>query len=74
MLTLRNIGRYRIAGRLGAGGFAAVWLAEDPLLDARVAIKVLSDNFSGDADIRARFIQEARLLRRPLHGDGWRHR
>jgi hypothetical protein len=46
------------------GGFAAVWLAEDPLLDARVAIKVLSDNFSGDADIRARFIQEARLLRR----------
>jgi eukaryotic-like serine/threonine-protein kinase len=64
MLTLRNIGRYRITGRLGMGGFAAVWLAEDPLLDARVAIKVLSDNFSGDADIRARFIQEARLLRR----------
>ena len=64
MLTLRTIGRYRITGRLGMGGFAAVWLAEDPLLDARVAIKVLSDNFSGDADIRARFIQEARLLRR----------
>ena len=64
MLTLRTIGRYRITSRLGMGGFAAVWLAEDPLLDARVAIKVLSDNFSGDADIRARFIQEARLLRR----------
>ncbi len=31
---------------LGAGSFATVWLAFDELLETRVAIKVLADNWS----------------------------
>lgn len=58
-----KIGRYRITRRLGAGAFATVWLAEDDLLDSRVAIKVLADNWAHHHDVRARFEQEAQVLR-----------
>jgi hypothetical protein len=57
------IGRYEVRGQLGAGGFATVLLAYDPVLDGSVAIKVLADNLSLDAEVRGRFIQEARVLR-----------
>ena len=59
-----QIGRYRIESRLGAGGFAVVWLAHDESLDTKIAIKVLADNWAGEADLRARFLAEARMLRR----------
>lgn len=59
-----QIGKYRVERLLGRGGFAAVWLCHDPDLDRRVAIKVLADIYSLDADIRRRFVQEARLLSR----------
>ncbi len=59
-----TIGRYQIVDRLGAGGFATVYRAHDPELDSAVAIKVLADNWSGDAELRERFLREARLLRR----------
>jgi eukaryotic-like serine/threonine-protein kinase len=59
-----TIGRFAVRSRLGAGGFATVWLAHDPELDAPVAVKVLADNWAGQADIRRRFVDEARLLRR----------
>jgi len=58
-----KIGRYRITRRLGAGAFATVWLAEDDLLDSEVAIKVLADNWAHHHDVRARFEQEAQVLR-----------
>jgi len=58
------IGRLRVLRRIGAGGFATVWLAHDPELDAPVAVKLLADNWSHDADVRRRFTDEARLLRR----------
>ncbi|PRY20837.1 hypothetical protein [Pseudosporangium ferrugineum] len=41
-----EIGRYRVVRRLGSGAFATVWLAEDDVLDSRVAIKVLADNWA----------------------------
>ncbi len=59
-----TIGRYRVTRRLGSGAFATVWLAEDDALASSVAIKVLADNWSHHADIRARFEQEARIMRR----------
>jgi hypothetical protein len=59
-----NIGRYRITRRLGSGAFATVWLAEDDALESSVAIKVLADNWIHQLDIRARFEQEARIMRR----------
>jgi hypothetical protein len=37
--TPQQIGRYRIEGRLGAGAFGVVYLAHDPDLNRRVAIK-----------------------------------
>lgn len=59
-----QFGRYQIIQVLGSGAFAAVYEAHDPALDATVAVKVLGDHHCGDADIRSRFINEARLLRR----------
>ncbi|WP_433828239.1 serine/threonine-protein kinase [Actinoplanes sp. CA-015351] len=58
------IGRYRVVQRLGSGAFATVWLAEDDVLDSMVAIKVLADNWAHHPDVRARFEQEAQVLRR----------
>ncbi len=61
-----QFGRYQIIRVLGSGAFAAVYEAHDPALDATVAVKVLGDHHCGDADIRSRFINEARLLRRGI--------
>lgn len=60
--TPERMGRYRIERLLGSGGFATVWLGYDETLDARVAIKVLADNWSHNLDIRGRFLEEARIL------------
>jgi eukaryotic-like serine/threonine-protein kinase len=62
-----SIGPYRIERLLGAGSFATVWLGYDPSLDARVAIKVLADNWSHDLRVRERFRDEGRLLWRLDH-------
>lgn len=63
-MPITRIGRYDVHGVLGAGGFATVYRATDPRLDAQVAIKVLAENWSIDPDIRRRFRTEAVLLRR----------
>ena len=62
-----RIGKYLVERALGAGSFATVWLAFDELLETRVAIKVLADNWARSPDIRQRFIGEARILRRIDH-------
>jgi hypothetical protein len=67
MISLAQIGPYRIERLLGAGSFATVWLGHDPSLGARVAIKVLADNWSHDLRVRERFLDEARLLWRLDH-------
>ncbi|MGI9602939.1 MAG: protein kinase domain-containing protein [Acidimicrobiales bacterium] len=59
-----RIGRYRIGGPLGQGGFAIVLKAHDEGLDADVAIKILDTERAFDPDLRERFVREARLLRR----------
>ena len=56
-------GRYVVQRRLGAGNFATVYLAHDERLDVPVAVKLLSDRWSWDTEVRGRFVQEARLLR-----------
>ncbi|MEO7588012.1 MAG: serine/threonine-protein kinase [Arachnia sp.] len=61
---MEMMGRYRVTGRIGAGSFATVYHGQDDSLDVPVAIKVLADNWSANDDVRARFLAEARLLRR----------
>ncbi|MFI7401607.1 serine/threonine-protein kinase [Streptomyces sp. NPDC049541] len=61
---MQKLGRYLLEDRLGAGSFATVWKAYDPELDTDVAVKVLADNWASNADVRQRFLAEARLLRR----------
>lgn len=63
-MSVRKIGSYVVEQALGAGSFATVWQAFDPVLDARVAIKVLAENWAQHEDVRRRFIEEARILRR----------
>lgn len=60
-------GSYHFERILGAGNFATVWLAYDHGLDSRVAVKVLSDNWSANADVRRRFVDEARIMVRLDH-------
>src|SRR5438270_631414 len=54
------LGPYRIVAALGAGGMGEVYRARDTRLERDVAIKVLPAAYSGDADRRRRFEQEAR--------------
>jgi eukaryotic-like serine/threonine-protein kinase len=52
-------GRYRLLERVGAGGAASVYRAEDLLLERDVAIKVLHPELAGDQKLVKRFRREA---------------
>jgi eukaryotic-like serine/threonine-protein kinase len=52
-------GRYRILSRIGSGGMADVWLAEDTHLQRRVALKILHKRFAQDREFTERFRREA---------------
>ena len=51
--------RYRVLRRIGSGGMADVWLAEDAHLQRQVALKVLHSRYLQDQDFIARFQREA---------------
>src|SRR4029453_6454204 len=58
-----TISHYRIIKKLGEGGMGVVYLADDVLLQRRVAIKTLnSKRDSGEQHFRARFLREARAV------------
>jgi eukaryotic-like serine/threonine-protein kinase len=58
--TLRQVGRYRIQKAIGRGGFGIVYLADDPLLQREVALKVPILGHLEDTRNRERFLSEAR--------------
>jgi serine/threonine protein kinase len=64
MTAPSHAGRYRIEQLIGVGGFASVHLAHDDELRSPVAVKILAENWARQTDVRERFLQEARLLRR----------
>ena len=66
-LTAALAGRYVIERELGAGGMGTVFLARDATLDRPVAIKVISPDVAGSAELRQRFLLEARTVARLRH-------
>lgn len=59
---LWNIGGYRILEELGRGGQGVVYLAEDPVLPRRVALKVLRDLTDAKPGLFLRLRREAELM------------
>ena len=51
--------RYDLLERIGFGGMGAVYAAYDRVMDRRVAVKELRDEYSRDEMVRKRFIREA---------------
>lgn len=61
------VGEYRVIKQLGRGAFGAVYHATHVVIGKQVALKVLSTQFSEDAAMAARFVDEARAVNRIAH-------
>jgi len=59
--------RYRVHNRLGGGGMADVYLAEQVQLARRVVVKVLHPHLSRDPEIVERFRREAEAAAKLVH-------
>lgn len=65
----RAVKQYRIIASLGAGGMGEVYLAEDTILERKVAIKVLRERTTGEADHVRRFFREAKATSALSHAN-----
>ena len=62
-----RFGSYPVLGVIGRGGMGTVYLAEDPRLKRRIAIKILPESHPLDAESLARFKREAQILANLSH-------
>ena len=62
-----TLGRYTLINLIGAGGHGLVFLAEDPTLHRRVALKVPRPEWLASERHRKRFLREAQALARLDH-------
>jgi eukaryotic-like serine/threonine-protein kinase len=60
-------GRYVLEGRLGSGGMSTVHLALDRRLERRVALKLLAEHLTDEAEFVSRFRREALAAARLVH-------
>lgn len=63
----REVGEYVVDGKVGEGGFGTVFRATHPLIGKQVAIKVLSRQYSANAEMVSRFQAEARAVNQIRH-------
>ena len=63
----RLAGQFSFQKELGRGGMGVVYLARDEKLERLVAIKVLPPELTDNADIRTRFLREARIAGQLSH-------
>jgi len=62
-----SVGRYLVLDRVGEGGMAAVYVAYDPELDRKVALKLVEGGDSDPEEGALRMLREARALARLSH-------
>ncbi|MEM7160462.1 MAG: tetratricopeptide repeat protein [Myxococcota bacterium] len=61
------VGRYIVVGQLGSGGMGVVYVAWDPELERRVALKLLRRKTEPGSKARRRLLREAQALARLSH-------
>lgn len=62
-----QLANYRLHHRIGRGGMATVYLAEDVSLKRQVAVKLIDARYQGQPEYARRFVEEAQIVAR------WRH-
>ncbi|MCB9558340.1 MAG: serine/threonine protein kinase [Deltaproteobacteria bacterium] len=60
-------GRYRVLRKLGEGGMGTVYLAEHIAIEKKIALKVLLHEYARKADLKERFLQEAKAAAKIGH-------
>jgi eukaryotic-like serine/threonine-protein kinase len=63
------VGEYKIEKVLGRGGMGTVYAGVQPVIEKHVAIKLLNAQFSADANLVRRFVDEARAVNRIRHAN-----
>jgi len=65
--TVSQLGPYRLLNKLGEGGMGAVYLADDPAQQRKVALKVLPRSASANVELIKRFRREADAVAKLRH-------
>jgi serine/threonine protein kinase/predicted negative regulator of RcsB-dependent stress response len=62
--TGKKVGNYVVQRKLGDGGFATVYMGQHAVLEKRVAVKFLLEEWINEPDVVSRFFDEARTMER----------